>query len=143
MIGPVKSGWGKSQNAQKRISLVNRRSLKMDDAVRPHGYKGVKPSDDKLPPPWDSVPHESQPINGAAVNPPPLTELCVSTPIRSSDGPCASGEMMRLPLPSNPMKPRSNRWSMLGVSSSPFSPFSRSSLVLQSRHALQWLTIGS
>ena len=50
-----------------RITPVKRRSLKMDDAVQPPGYKGVKPSDDRLRQPWNSVHHESQPITGAAV----------------------------------------------------------------------------
>ena len=42
-------------------------------------------------------------------------------------------------IPSKDMKPRSNRWSMLGVRSSPFSPFSRSSFDSQSHQGLQWL----
>ena len=36
------------------------------------------------------------------------------------------------------MKPRSNRWSIVGVSRSPFSPLRRSELV-ESRQGLQWL----
>ena len=44
-------------------------------------------------------------------------------PMRSSEGRCATGEMIRRPLSSKPMKPRSKRWSMLGVRRSPFSPF--------------------
>jgi hypothetical protein len=36
---------------------------------------------------------------------------------------------MSLPLSSNPINPRSKRWSILGVKSKPFSPSSRSSLV--------------
>jgi hypothetical protein len=52
------------------------------------------------------------------------------------DGRCATGKMISLPESSNPMKPRSNRWSMLGVSRSPFSPSTRSSFD-ESRHGLQ------
>jgi hypothetical protein len=36
--------------------------------------------------------------------------------------------MIRVPESSNPMNPRSKRWSMLGVINSPFSPSRRSSL---------------
>src|SRR5260370_41861817 len=49
-----------------------------------------------------------------------------------------TGDMSNAPVASNPIKPRSNRWSMLGVSKRPFSPSSRPSF-LQSRHGLQWL----
>src|ERR1035438_4578475 len=45
---------------------------------------------------------------------------------------------MRSPESSKPMKPRSNRWSMLGVNSTPFSPSRRSSFD-ESRQGLQWL----
>ena len=40
----------------------------------------------------------------------------VLTPIRSSDSLWATGEIIKVPLSSNPMKPLSNRWSMLSVS---------------------------
>ena len=53
-------------------------------------------------------------------------------------GAMRDGEMMRAPSFSNPINPRSNKWSVLGVSNNPFSPFNLSSLV-ESRHGLQWL----
>jgi len=48
-----------------------------------------------------------------------------------------TGLMISLPESPNPME-RSNRWSMLGVRSGPFSPSRRSSFV-ESRQGLQWL----
>jgi hypothetical protein len=42
------------------------------------------------------------------VNLPTLTMRCVSTPMRWSDGLWATGETMRAPESSKPMKPRSN-----------------------------------
>jgi hypothetical protein len=44
-----------------------------------------------------------------SVNPPTFNTLRVSIPILSSDGWCATGEMINVPLSSNPMNPRSNR----------------------------------
>jgi hypothetical protein len=43
-----------------------------------------------------------------------------------------------IPVVLEAVKPRSKRWSALGVRSKPFSPSRRSSL-LESRHGLQWL----
>ena len=50
--------------------------------------------------------------------------------------PCATGEIISLPLPSKEIKPLSNRWSIVGVRSNPFSPSRRSSL-LESRQGWQ------
>jgi hypothetical protein len=47
-------------------------------------------------------------------------------------------EKLRIIFPLVPMKPRSNRWSTLGVNSSPFSPSSRSSFD-ETRQGFQWL----
>ena len=67
-----------------------------------------------------------------------VNDFCRLTPIFSSEGRWATGAKISASLSSQPMKPRSKRWSMLGVSRSPSSPLVRSSL-LESRHGLRWL----
>jgi hypothetical protein len=62
----------------------------------------------------------------------------VATPILFKEGGWATGETITSPESSKLMKPRSKRWSIVGVNKSPFSPLSRSSL-LESRQGLQWL----
>ena len=72
------------------------------------------------------VPMNSRNSRCPALNDPTLSVPVVSIPIRARDGGCATGETIRFPFPSNPMKPRSNRWSMVGGRRTPFSPLRRS-----------------
>lgn len=65
----------------------------------------------------------------ASRKPANVDDFRVFTPIFSRDGRCAMGDKISVPLSSNPINPRSNKWSMVGVRRRPFSPLIRSSLV--------------